>query len=564
MTAPAVAEDPVTPSAHVPGRIARPGLFWTGIGLLVLGVALVFIEYAQTRVLSLLPSQVGVTPLAAAGVVFDLVGMVLAGIGLMPRAWRAQEPVTPPAGSDASDGTTSTIGLPADRSGLLAIDTAVLTATHWLMLIRLFIGLILDTMKPATIGFVLPGMKAEYAVTAAQVSLFPATALAGTTIGAILFGYLADIIGRRASFMLTAVLFAGSAVCGLMPSFEWQLATCFLMGLAAGGELPLIYAMLAETMPARHRGWLSVTVAGVGGLTGLLLASWLALLLEPTFTWRSLFLPNLPTALFMLLLLKWIPESPRYLLLRGFGAEARRAMSQVGVSGPGTLRGGAAPLREHSPREMFAPGLRGTTLTLSSYGLAWGLCNWGFVTFLPTMLRDNLGLDAAAASGLLAGASLMALPGTLAAAALFAFWSSKKTAVLAGAITCLAIAGFGLGQPLLVERMELIQLVLVAVLIASSSMVGVLAPYSVELFPTALRGVGSGVVSASSKLGGLFAPGVMGGLLTLVPGLLVPALVVAVPVGVATVLMAARAPETRGKRLEELSGEEAPALTPAH
>jgi hypothetical protein len=56
----------------------------------------------------------------------------------------------------------------------------------------------------------------------------------------------------------------------------------------------------------------------------------------------------------------------------------------------------------------------------------------------------------------------------------------------------------------------------------------------------------------------------MGTLLTVVPGLLVPSLVVAVPVGFATVLMAVRAAETRGKRLEELSGEEAPALVLAH
>ena len=552
------------PVAHVPGSIARPLVFWTGIGLLVLGVALVFVEFVHTRAVHLLPSQVGVTPLGLLGVLCDVVGITLAGIALLPRAWRGQKAVGEASVPvDLPNAETSGSAPPAASAHLLAMDSAILTRTHWLTLTRLFAGLVIDTMKPATIGFVLPGMKAEYGISAVEVALFPAFALTGTTVGAVLFGYLADVIGRRASFMLTAFILAGAAVCGLMPAFVWQLATCFLMGLAAGGELPLIYAMLAETMPAKHRGWLSVTIAGVGGLAGLLVASWLALLLEPAFTWRALWLPNLPTALAMLLLLRWIPESPRYLMLRGFHAEAQSAMALVGVRVQGALQGLAAPLRPRSPREMFAPGLRGTTVTLCCYGLAWGLSNWGFVTFLPVMLRDSLGLDAAAASGLLAGASLMALPGTLAAAALFAFWSSKKTAVLAGATTGLTIAAFGLGQPLLAGRLDLVQAVLVGVLVASSSMIGVLAPYSVELFPTALRGAGSGVVSASSKLGGLFAPGLIGGLLTLSPGLLAPALVVAVPIGGATLLMAARAAETRGRRLEEVSGE-APVLALSH
>jgi putative MFS transporter len=541
-------------------------VFSTGISLLVLGVTLVFVEFVQTRASHLLPSQVGVTPLGLAGVLCDVVGITLAGIGLVPRAGRSRKAVadlpmaTQPPAAETSE--TSEPVAPTDSAELLAMDSANLTRTHWLMLVRLFAGLVIDTMKPATIGFVLPGMKAEYGISAVEVSLFPVLALTGTTVGAILFGYLADVIGRRASFMITAFILAGAAVCGLMPSFGWQLATCFLMGLAAGGELPLIYAMLAETMPAKHRGWLSVTVAGVGALAGLLVASWLALVLEPRYTWRSLWLPNLPTALLMVVLLRWIPESPRYLMLRGHYNEAQRAMALVGVRVQSALAG-AAPLRQRSAREMFAPGLRGTTLTLCGYGLAWGLSNWGFVTFLPVMLRDSLGMDAATASGLLAGASLIALPGTLGAAALFAFWSSKKTAVLAGATTGLSIAAFGLGQPLLAGRLDLVQLVLVAVLIASSSMIGVLAPYSVELFPTALRGAGSGVVSASSKLGGLFAPGLIGGLLTLSPGLLAPALVVAVPIGGATVLMAVRAAETRGRRLEEVSGEAA-VLTLSH
>ncbi|HLZ29822.1 MAG TPA: MFS transporter [Chloroflexota bacterium] len=555
--------------SHIPGQIGRPLVFWVGVGLIALGVMAELFDFSQAHALGITVSQRGFTPLAEVGLTSDVVGMLLAGIGLLPAGWRPrQRPVPsqdPSLSLDAvpvpdldyalvKNGSASQSG---SSSTLLAMDSAKLSGTHGLMLVRLFIGLVLDTMKPATLGFMLPGMRAEYGVSAAEVSVFPVMALLGTTLGSVLFGYLGDVIGRRASFILTAILLAATSVCGLMPAFGWHLFACFMMGLAAGGELPLIYSMLAETMPAKHRGWLSVAIGGVGGLAGLLAASGLAFLLEPAFSWRVLWLPNLPTALFMLFLLKWIPESPRYLMLRGFHVQAQQAMAMVGVR-LDTARVAALSVattaRKHSPREVFGRGMRGTTLTLCSYGVAWGLVNWGFITWLPTMLR-GLGLDAAATSGLLATAAFFALPGTAAAAALFAFWSSKKSTVLFGAATCIALVGFGLGQPFLVIHPEFLGVALIALLVASSSMSGVLAPYSVELYPTALRGIGSGMVTASSKVGGVVGPTLIGVLLTLSPGLMLPSLVIATPIGLASVLMAWRAAETRGKRLEELTEE---------
>jgi MFS transporter, putative metabolite:H+ symporter len=324
--------------------------------------------------------------------------------------------------------------------------------------------------------------------------------------------------------------------------------------MAAGGELPLVYSMLAESMPARHRGWMSVVLGGLGGLGGLLAATAAALLLEPLVGWRSLFLPNLPTALVMLALVRWIPESPRFLLQHGFVEDARRAIRAVG----GTLHEALPPTnpnaneRHGGLRDLLGRPLGGVTITLCLYGLAWGLCNWGFITWLPTMLR---GADRSAAdvTRLLAISAFLALPGTLVAAYLYSVWSSKWTAGIFGAATAGVLVLFASAEHALTARPELVTVAIVLLLVASSSMIGVLAPYSVELFPTALRGTGSGVVTASSKVGGLFGPGLVGAVLTVAGGLAVPALVVALPVGLASLLVIWRAPETRGKSLEELA-----------
>src|SRR5690606_41892704 len=109
------------------------------------------------------------------------------------------------------------------------------------------------------------------------------------------------------------------------------------------------------------------------------------------------------------------------------------------------------------------------------------------------------------------------------------------------------------GGPSLDVRVDLVVILTAALLVASSSMIGVLAPYSVELYPTALRGLGSGVVAASSKSGGIVGPLLVGVLLTVSSGSGVPALVIAMPVAVAALAIGLRGTETRGRSLEELA-----------
>ena len=107
---------------------------------------------------------------------------------------------------------------------------------------------------------------------------------------------------------------------------------CFMMGAAAGGMLPVTYALLAEMMPSRHRGWALVLVGGLGAVGGYFAASGFSALLQPIFGWRILWLLNLPTGLSLVLLGAFIPESAKFLLARGRMEEARRVMERFGSS----------------------------------------------------------------------------------------------------------------------------------------------------------------------------------------------------------------------------------------
>src|SRR4051812_4169528 len=154
------------------------------------------------------------------------------------------------------------------RYHIHAIDDATLTPAHWGLLFVLGVALVIDVMKPATLGFVLPGMVAEYHIPQAASGWLLVCALTGTTVGSVFWGVMADRIGRRAAILLASLMFIGTSICGTMPSYAVNLFMCFMMGIAAGGMLPIVYALMAESVPAGPRGWLVVLHGGVGTVGG--------------------------------------------------------------------------------------------------------------------------------------------------------------------------------------------------------------------------------------------------------------------------------------------------------
>ena len=227
-------------------------LFWAGCAAISAGVALhlpmLATAHEMGNHLSGMPMDAGMIW----GMALIVAGVGVAAYGLLPR--RATE--EPSAGV--------VIAAPED---------APLGPAHWRLMAVLTVALVIDVMKPASLGFTVPGMIGEYRVPKATVSLVPFFALAGTVVGSVVWGALADLYGRKATILLSSVMFVGTSICGAMPSLAWNIAMCFMMGAAAGGMLPVTYALLAEMMPGRHRGWALVLVGGLGAAGGYFAAS---------------------------------------------------------------------------------------------------------------------------------------------------------------------------------------------------------------------------------------------------------------------------------------------------
>src|SRR5262249_11646737 len=159
--------------------------FWLGCAAVTAGVLThvpMFLMGRSTHyVLAGMPMG---TPMLL-GMLSIVAGIALAGYGLLPlgmsRTPRAIEAIAPP-------------------------ENAPLSLRHWAVAALLALALVIDIMKPASLGFVAPGMRAEYAIGPAVAAWLPFSALTGTVIGSFVWGTLADLYGRRGAILLSSVM----------------------------------------------------------------------------------------------------------------------------------------------------------------------------------------------------------------------------------------------------------------------------------------------------------------------------------------------------------------------
>ena len=425
-------------------------------------------------------------------------------------------------------------------------EDAPLSAAHWGLMAVLVIALIIDIMKPATLGFTLPGMMSEYHVSKATVSTFPFSALTGTVIGSVIWGALADIYGRKATILLSAVMFVGTSICGAMPSLAWNVGMCFMMGVAAGGMLPVTYALLAEMMPSSHRGWSLVLVGGLGAVGGYFAASTFSAILQPFFGWRILWVLNLPTGLSLVLLGAFIPESAKFLLARGRRQEAKRVMDRFGSKARHTRVAERAALESGATIALTGRAFFGKLFALSLAAICFSLINFGLLLWLPADLIAK-GYSVGLSSKLLAESALIAFPTVFIVAYLYSQWSTKWSVVLSLALTLAGLGGVlqlelsGGGNPVFPVAL---------LIIGTNALIAMLLPYTAESFPLRIRGRTTGTVAACTKAGGMIAQ--VASMMALVPPLGIVPLIITLPTAAALILVAWRGMETRGRDLRDL------------
>lgn len=530
----------------------HPVAFWCGAAACAAGVLLHLPMYYDARTMGY--HMAGMQPDAAMLAGMALIGAGLAAglYGLMPRA----------AGE---------IRRRAARIRVEALDDAPLRWPHVALLAVMAVAITIDVMKPTTLSFVAPGMAAEYGLKSAvtphgglPVALLPLCGISGTVLGSFAWGWLGDRIGRRASIIFAGLLFVTTSICGAMPGFTWNLLMCFVMGIGAGGMLPIAFALMAETIPARHRGWLMVLIGGdVAG--AYVITSWLAGALTPHYSWRIMWLIGLPTGLLFIALSHWIPESPRYLLATGRDDAAEAVLRRFGAAvlpGPdddgvpaGRARGG---FRELAARPFAGPG---AAIVILAVGV--GFVTYGFQQWIPVNLQ-HLGFKSVNSDYTLRNAALIGLPLSFAVAWLYGFWSSRKTIIAVCAVTIVTLAWFALAGDLLARDHALLTGLLVVPIAGISSVAAAVTAYAAEIYPTRVRSRGTGLAAGMTKAGGVAVLALAVAAAT-TPSITVTAILGAVPLLAGIGVLGRFGPETRRRGLEDIARAEfgQPAGTPA-
>jgi len=225
------------------------------------------------------------------------------------------------------------------------IETAVparLDRLHWgrfhtLVVIALGITWVLDGLEVTLAGAVAGALKESPVLqfTNAEVGLASSFYLTGAVLGALLFGWLTDRLGRKRLFFITLGVYL---VATAATAFSWNFASFalfrFLTGAGIGGEYTAIASTIQEFVPARYRGHTDLVINGSFWIGAAVGAAGSIVLLDPAilptdYGWRVAFFIGAVLGLGVLVMRSWIPESPRWLMTHGRAEEAHEVLDRI-------------------------------------------------------------------------------------------------------------------------------------------------------------------------------------------------------------------------------------------
>ncbi len=400
------------------------------------------------------------------------------------------------------------------------------TNFYKILLLAIFLGVAFDNMDQVTCSFILPMMRMEWNLNYIQDSYMPTAALFGTCVGAIFWGMVADHIGRQKALIYTILLFS---ITNLIQTHSWSYLqftiTCFFMGVGAGGEIPLAFTLLSEFMPAHLRTRTELVLGILAIVLGYAFAAISAHFLLPIAGWKSLFyVQSLPALLVVVVRFKFL-ESPRYLLTAGKKDEALRVTAEIRRRTGGNydpLDNVDVNLLQQDRRQSFIQGLRMLwqsvyrcrTLANWLFGFFIGFFEFAFIIWLPTTLK-NLGYSDAQSVNYPLLINFFAVPSVFLALYLLHKGGSKLVLTLYPLVAgvFMLLLAFFLAQ--IAAQPVLLVLVGGVIFFFGTTLLGIFPPYSSEVYPTEVRGTGSGWSVGFTRIGSFTGPLVGGVLLNL-------------------------------------------------
>lgn len=384
------------------------------------------------------------------------------------------------------------------------LDRLPFTPRHTRLLVGSGIGWALDAMDVGLIAFVMAALRVEWQLDPGTLSWIASIGFVGMALGATLGGLLADRVGRRQVFAITLLVYGiATGASALATGVAMLICLRFVVGLGLGAELPVASTLVSEFAPRRIRGRVVVALEGFWAI-GWLAAALIGYQVIPHVPqgWRwALAIGVVPTA--YAAVVRWgLPESVRFLERKGRFAEAERVVADferaAGVEPvPSPDEVPAATAAETS---IWSRQYRRRTAALWAVWFGINLSYYGAFTWLPTLLLGQ-GFDLVKSFEYTVIITVAQLPGYAVAAYLVEKWGRRPTLATFLAGSALAAGAFGFA-----DSVTWILVAGCALSFFNLGAWGALYAIGPEIYPTGVRGTGTGAAAAFGRIASILAP----------------------------------------------------------
>jgi len=397
------------------------------------------------------------------------------------------------------------------------LDGIPFTRKHLKVLTGSGVGWALDAMDVGLISFIIAALTAQWDISKSTAGWIASVGFIGMAIGASVGGLVADRLGRRHVFALTLLVYGiATGASALVGGVATLLVLRFFVGLGLGAELPVASTYVGEFAPSRIRGRLIVILEAFWAV-GWTAAALIGYFVIPASDagWRWAFAIGALPAIYAIVVRLHLPESPRWLATRGRLDEADRIVAEFeSAAGLAPVAAKSATADDAAAATMAVVGSsagarlaalfsRELRVRTASLWIVWACVNfayYGAFIWIPSILYAN-GFDLVKSFGFTLIITLAQLPGYAAAAWLIEVWGRRLTlsVFLAGsAVSAFAfgnasgsgwIIGFGM-----------------ALSFFNLGAWGALYAVTPEIYPTSLRGTGSGSAATIGRVAAIVAP----------------------------------------------------------
>jgi len=382
-------------------------------------------------------------------------------------------------------------------------------------------GWMFDAMDVGILSFIIVALQKDWGLTPQQMGWIGSVNSIGMAVGALVFGLLADKIGRKHVFMITILLFSiGSGLSAFTTTLSLFLVLRFLIGMGLGGELPVASTLVSESVAAHERGRIVVLLESFWA-GGWLIGALISFFVIPSYGWESALLISAIPALYSLVLRFKLPDSPRF--------EKVKAVKKVSVL--------------QNMRAVFAKGYTKRTVMLWILWFCVVFSYYGMFLWLPSVMVMK-GFSMIKSFEYVVIMTLAQLPGYFSAAWLIERMGRKFVLVTYLLGTALSAYFFGTAESLTL-------LIVCGALLSFFNLGawGALYAYTPEQYPTEIRSTGAGMAASFGRIGGVLGPLLIGSLVT--KGVAIPTIFIifciAIVVGVLSVIFLGE--ETKQRQL---------------